>query len=178
MADNELPAAPIANTPAATTTAAPAILSTAIPHASGVATTELPAFASNDAVDASYNRSAEVNTSKADPNVIGRVAVQEVARPAGDTPSAFGQVAPIIDPNVQPPVRMTVIADDVSRAERDPETEAKATETNQKAGETMIPMTPPDGAKSDGFKTDKQGRVLVPANQAATMQSQGFTVAS
>jgi hypothetical protein len=161
MADDKISAAEVA---------------TSIPHASGTATEKLAPDAPVT-TDKSFTNNADVNTTVADTDVAGKIAIAEVAEPDHGLKSSFDEVHPITDHNVQPPVELVVVADDISKASRDPKTEAKATKINQDLADTEIAMSHPDGATSDGYKAGKKkGTIMVPAGEAEALKAHGFEV--
>lgn len=87
----------------------------------------------------------------------------------------FGHADDLI---VAPQADPALTAQDGSMAPRDPVFEAKATAQNAKLAAKPVPMSHPDDATCDAYPTNKAGQILVPASEAAAMESLGFTVAS
>jgi flagellar basal body rod protein FlgC len=149
-------------------------VATAIPHASGTATTELAPAGNAEVV---HSENAEKNTTQADPNVQGKIAISEVAEPENGLKTSFDNVNPITDHNVQPPVELIVEADDISRAHRDPAAEAKATKINEEMAASDVTLSHPDGQTNDSYKAgSKKGTIVVPASEAGALMEQGYVI--
>jgi hypothetical protein len=109
---------------------------------------------------------AEAEAVKAEPEA----KAEAPAKVADVKPEADEEEAPAKKP------KLIVMDDDISKAERDPKAEAKADAIFAKAGETILVLSHPDGATCGQYETDKKGRTLCPASEAAILIEQGFVV--